>query len=260
MAESRIEMLKQSGMSVKSEVLTEASGRTEAGMLNVARFTRRESRAANPGQRRSELMHELGRIDADNDGFINMEEVANYIDTKLGESAQARARTRFLKRLLIIVFVIVILAILTNAALTLAIVAYMKDLSVASDGVVIVHGTNEPAKMVSADVRVDGDALVSRSSGKAVQTSVKLTPLELDSRLPDNVLNEMHYADFTSPTGSTLHIFVQAVVRGAHRAAPPIEPQAPRNTPEMCLLSQRWNLFDSSYLNSTTGSDAAPRL
>jgi hypothetical protein len=69
--------------------------------------------------------------------------------------------------------------------------------------------------VVDAQVKTStsGDTLVDKESGAALKTASAHSTLALDSRLPDEVWDELEYIHITNDNGGMLHAHIQAVSR-----------------------------------------------
>ena len=168
--------------------------------------------------RQAALLDELRAADLNGDGHLELEEVAELLINEMhakDEAVLQAKRTRVMRKYVLLLALMVFVMLLGNFGLTFAVVTMAKDTKIsASAELQTVSG--EPVSVASTDTVTDEDGILRdrRHPGQhAVKVGEATEPHRLDSRLPDEVWSELKYLHFTSTTGGTLHLFVQAWAR-----------------------------------------------
>jgi hypothetical protein len=166
-------------------------------------------------------------IDANEDGAIDLREfeklheivTAHTRIRTLSEASKAKElvaeskRARLFQKMAMFIGLMLFIMLVGNAGLTAAVVTFLKDTSLSNDGIMLSKVTGMPVTTGSTEVHNEGGTLVDPNTHEPVKVSTSHKPLRLDSRLPNNVLDELLYLDFSSSAGGYLHMAVQAYSR-----------------------------------------------
>lgn len=185
----------------------------------------------------------LSKFDKDADRHLNMEEMLTAVE----EVVKAQVKSRDLRWMITVAVTVVVLVVVTNLAMSVAILSLTKDAEVREDNVWTSRSTEEPVQTASTDFKVlpngtlvmrrgstDGDEgatatpagpeeivrvgstdirvvddILVGNKGSTIATKQAIQPMMLHVYMPDEVLDELRYVKVSSPaSGAKLTLAV----------------------------------------------------
>ena len=123
----------------------------------------------------SKMQDTLKLVDGDGDGVVTAREVVKAVVTLLGDAQ----KIRFQRRLILVIAVLLLVFMCSTAGFVYGLIERSKEMTVGTNGIMSVKGSQEPVKTAIVDMQVVDGVLTNRCVGScsnvtqlnAVQTS-----------------------------------------------------------------------------------------
>ena len=156
-------------------------------------------------------------FDSNQDGTVSADELTQAALL----FSQQRKRTRLYRNMLIVVSFAALLIVGAVVGLTAAVVELSKESHV-QGGALVSSTSNEVVRTGSAEFRVESNAIMMAETSadfnatrvpRALATSQALQQHPLTSNLPDSYFSELRFLTLTAPTGATLSLTINGIMR-----------------------------------------------